>query len=221
VLAQTAHQVEGLSLRLLLGQGQRVVGHSLFDRVPHLRRRPEESVRRHRSPDSLVRTTEVVGLYEERDPALAILEIRKDRPREKFLPQRLPEALDLSQRLRMVRPALDVTDALTMELRLEIGVPAPRHVLPSLVRQHLTRRPVLCNPPRQRFQHQGSALVMRHYQGNEVPRVVVHEGGHVQPLMPPQEKREDVRLPELVRFRALESMLGWTWLGRRLLYRLQ
>jgi hypothetical protein len=166
-------------------------------------------------------SAEVVGLDEERDAALAILEVRKDRPREKLFPQRLPESLDLSQGLRMVRPALDVTDALTMKLRLEIGVTAPRDVLAPLVRQHLSRSAVLRNPPRQRLQDQRRPLVMRHHQRHEVPRVVVHESGHVKTLMPPQEKREDVRLPELVRLRSLESVLGRTRLGHRLLYCLQ
>jgi hypothetical protein len=168
-----------------------------------------------------VRTPEVVGLHEERDPTLAILEVGKDRPREKLLPQRLPETLDLPQRLGMVRPALDVPDPLAAQLLLEVRVPAPGHVLAPLVRQHLARRPVLGNPPRQRLQYQRRALVVRHHQGHQVPRVVVHEGGHVQTLMPPQEKREDVRLPELIRLRALESMLGRTRLGHCLGYFLQ
>jgi hypothetical protein len=220
-LAQAAHQVEGLALRSLLGQGQRVVGHALFDGRPHLRRRPEEAIRRHRTPDPLVRTPEVVGLHEERDPPLAILEVGKDRAREKFLPQRLPEALDLAQRLRMVRPALDVTDALTTQLLLEVGVPAPGHVLTSLIRQHLPRRAVLGDAARQRLQDQRRPLVMRHHQGHQVARVVVHEGRHVQPLLPSQQKREDVRLPKLVRFGTLESVLGWTRLGQSLGYALQ
>jgi hypothetical protein len=130
------------------------VGHPLFDGRPHLRRRPEETVRRHRPSDPLVRTPEVVGLHEECDPALAILEVRKDRPRQKLLPQRLPETLDLPQRLGMVWPALDVPDALTPQLLLEVRVPTPRHVLPSLIRQYLTWRTVLRDPSRQRFQNQ-------------------------------------------------------------------
>jgi hypothetical protein len=164
---------------------------------------------------------EVVGLDEERHTALAVLKVRKDRPREKFLPQRLPKTLDLPQGLRMVRPALDVTDALTMKLGLEIGVSAPGNVLAPLIRQHLSRSAVLRNPPRQRLQDQRRSLVMRHYQRHKVPRVVVHEGGHVKTLMPAQEKREDVRLPELVRLRSLESVLGRTRLGHWLSYRLQ
>ena len=168
-----------------------------------------------------MRAPEVVGLDEESDPPLAIVEIREDRPREKFLPQRLPEALDLAQRLRVVRPALDVPDALPAQLLLEIGVPAPRHVLPSLVGQDLARRAVLRDPARQRLQHQRRALVMRHHQRHQEARVVVHEGRHVQAVVTAQQKREDVRLPELVRLRPLEAVLGRTRLGHRLRYCLQ
>jgi hypothetical protein len=221
VRAQTAHQIEGLSLRPLPGQGQRVVGHALLDGRPHLRRRPEETIRRHRATNALVRAAEVVGLDKQRDPTLAVVEVRKHRPREKLLPQRLPESLDLSQGLRVVRAALDVTDTLAMELGLEVGVPTPGDVLASLIRQDLTWSAVLGNPTSQSFKHERRTLVMRHHQRHEVPRVVVHEGGHVQTLVPPQKKREDVRLPELIRLRALESILGWTRLGRGLLYRLQ
>jgi hypothetical protein len=197
------------------------VGHPLLDGVPDLRRGSEKPIRRHRPRDALMRAPEVVGLHEERNPSLAILEVREDRPRQKLFPQRLPETLDLPQRLRMVGTALDVANALTPELPLEIGVPAPRHVLPSLVGQDLARRAVLRNAPRQRLQHQRRPLVMRQNQRHQVPRVVVHEGRHVQALMPSQQKREDVRLPELVRLRALETMLGRTRLGHRLRYRFQ
>ena len=218
MLTQTAHEVEGLSLRLLLRQRKRVVRHSLLDRLPHLRRGTEESIRRHRTPDPLVRTPEVVGLDEEGDAALAIVEVREDRPREKLLPQGLPEALDLAQGLRVVRPALDVPDALTAQLLLEVGVATPRHVLTPLVREDLPWRAVLRDPSRQRFQHQGRPLVVRQHQRHKVARVVVHEGRHVEAVMPPEEKRENVRLPELIRLRAFEAVLEWTRLGRSLGY---
>jgi hypothetical protein len=197
------------------------VGHSLFDRRSHLRRGPEEPVRGDGTSDPLVRTTEVVGLDEERDPPLAILEICEDGAREKFLPQRLPETLDLAQRLRMVRTALDVTNALTVQLRLEVRVATPGHVLPSLIGEDLTRRAIFRNAARQRFQDQRGTLVVRHHQRHEEARVVVHEGRHVKTMVTPQEKREDVRLPELVRLRTLESVRRRTWFGRRLRYCLQ
>jgi hypothetical protein len=113
-----------------------------------VRRGPEEAVRRYHPPDALVRSAEVVGLHEQTHATLAVLEIREDGPREQFVPQRLPEAFDLAQRLRVVRTALDVVDALPPQLRLEVGVAAPGSVLTTLVREHLARRPVLGNASR-------------------------------------------------------------------------
>jgi hypothetical protein len=78
VFAQTAHEIEGFPSRLFLGQGERVVRHSFFNGRTHLRRGPEESVRGDRTPDALMRPPEVVGLDEERNPPLAIVEIGKD-----------------------------------------------------------------------------------------------------------------------------------------------
>jgi hypothetical protein len=160
-----------------------------------------------------MRPAEVIGLDEERHPPLAVLEVRKHGAREKLVPERLPEALDLSERLRVVRPALDVMDALAPELALEVGRAPPSHVLPPLVREHLARRSVLRNAARQGLEHQRRALMMRDHKRHDVARVVVHEGGHVQALVTPQQEGEDVRLPELVRLRALEALLAWTWFG--------
>jgi hypothetical protein len=160
-----------------------------------------------------MRPPEVVGLHEERHPPLAVLEVGKHRTREEFVPQRLPKALDLAQRLRMVGPALDVLDALALELPLEVRPPAPGHILAALVRQDLARRTVFGDPARQGFQNQRRALVVRHHQGHHVARVVVHEGRHVQPLVPTQQEGEDVRLPELIRLRALEALLARTRFG--------
>jgi hypothetical protein len=59
-----------------------------------------------------MRTTEVVRLHEEAHPTLAVLEVREHGPGKKLVPQRLPEPLGLAERLGVVRPALDVVDAL-------------------------------------------------------------------------------------------------------------
>jgi hypothetical protein len=64
----------------------------------------------------------------------------------------------------MVRTALDVTNALTVQFRLEIGVAPPGHVLPALVGEDLTRRAVLRDAARQRLQDKSRALVVRHHQ---------------------------------------------------------
>lgn len=115
-----------------------------------------------------MRTLEVVVLHEQPDTPLAVLEVGKHRAGEQLLPQRLPEALDLAAGLRMVRPALDVPDAMTLELGLELGGATPAGVLPPLVGQDLARRAVLGNTARQRLQHQAAALVMRQRQTHQI-----------------------------------------------------
>ena len=126
----------------------------MLDCGSHLRCRPEETIRRHRAPDPLVRATEVVRLHEETHASLAVLEVRENRPRQKLVPKRLPEALGLAQRLRVVRAALDVVDPLAAKLLLEVRLAAPGDVLTALIGQHLARRSVLRNPSRERLEHE-------------------------------------------------------------------
>ena len=114
----------------------------------------------------------------------------------------------------MVRPALDVLDAVAPQLRLELGRAAPRGVLPPLVREDLARRAVGGNTACERLQHQRAPLVMRHSQAHQVARVIVEERGDVDPLMAAQQEREQVRLPQLVGLGPLEAR--HTRLGPRL-----
>jgi hypothetical protein len=205
LIAQPPDQVEGLLRRPLEREPCGVLRHRVLHRRPHLRRQPEESIRGRQPFDALVRPLEVVAIDEEPQPTVTVRKIRKHRPRQKFLPQRLPEALDLPQRLRVLRTALDVLDALPSQLLRERRLSAPRHVLPPLVRQNLPRRPVLRDASVQRLHHQLRPLPVRQRVRHDEARVVVHERRQVEPLVPPQKKREDVRLPQLVRHRPLET----------------
>jgi hypothetical protein len=161
-----------------------------------------------------VRALEVVGVDEERQPAVAVGEVRKHRPAQKLLPERLPEALHLAQRLRMLRAALDVPDPLPAQLAFEVRLATPRGVLTPLVGQDLLRRPVRGDATCQRLHHQRRALMVRQRPRHDEARVVVHEGCQVQPLVASQQKREDVRLPHLIGGRAFEATR--TMLPRRI-----
>jgi hypothetical protein len=119
----------------------------------------------------------------------------------------------------MVRPALHMCDAVALKLGLELGRSAPGGVLPTLIGEDLPRRAVLCDPARERLQHQHASLVMRHRQAHQVTGVIVQERRHIDPLVPPQQEREQVRLPQLVRLGTLEvlhSLLAPYSLRRRL-----
>ena len=183
---------------------QRVRSHVALDRLPHLRTRSKEAVRRHLPLQRLVRPLEVVGLDEELQPPQAIGKVCKDRPRQKLLPQRLPEALHLAQRLRVLRAALHVRYALPPQLPTKLALPSPHRVLPPLVGQDLPRRPVRRDAPPQRLHHQIRLLVVRDRVAHDEPRVVVHEGRQVQPLVLAQQKLKNVALPQLVRLCPLE-----------------
>jgi hypothetical protein len=64
-------------------------------------------------------------------------------------------------------------DAVTLELRFELGRATPGGVLPALIGQDLSRCPVLGDPARERLEHQHASLVMRHRQAHQVTGVIV------------------------------------------------
>lgn len=105
----------------------------------------------------------------------------------------------------MVRTALDVCDPLPAQLRLELRRAAPGGVLPALIGEDLPWRAILGNATRQCLQHQRASLVMRQRQAHQVARVIVQEGRDIHPLVSAQQKREQVRLPQLVRLSTLEA----------------
>jgi hypothetical protein len=139
LVSELSGQVKRLHQRLLARQTQRVLGHLRLDRRSYGRGGSEEPVGRGEPCQCLVRPVEVVVLDEQVHPPLTVLEVGEHRAREQLLPQRLPEPLDLPAGLRMVRPALHVLDAVTLQFRLELGAAAPGRVLPALIGQDLSR----------------------------------------------------------------------------------
>lgn len=216
VLAESSNQVERGLRRLLAREPQGVRLHARFDRGTHLGRRTKEPVGRGEPAERLVRTLEVVVLQEQTDAPLTIVKVGKHRTRQPFLPQRLPEPLDLAAGLGVMRAAFDVVNALTPQLLLKAGHPAPRGVLPPLVGQYLPRRPVIGDRARQGFQHQLASLVMRHHQTHQVTGVIVEKRRYVNTLMPAQQEREQVRLPELIGLRPFKAPHRRRRIGPRL-----
>ena len=145
-------------------------------------------------------------LDKKRHAALAVLKVGEHRAREQLFPQRLPEPLDLAAGLRVMRTALHVHDAMALQLRLELGAPAPGGVLAPLIGQDLPRRSIVCDATGERLEHQHASLVMRHRKTHQVARVIVQERGNINALMAPQEERKEVRLPQLVRLGTFEVL---------------
>ena len=164
----------------------------------------EEPVRRAQPPDPLVRTAQVVVLHPQPNPLLRLLEAVELRPAQELAVDVLPEPLDLAQRHRMVRTRPQVPDLVLRQLMLEPRLAAPVGVLAAVVREHLPRHPVLARRPPVRLEHMLRRLAPVQAQPDDVPRVVVDVADQVR-VLPAQTEREDVRLPELVRRRALEE----------------
>jgi hypothetical protein len=144
-------------------------------------------------------------LHKERRPPLAIVEVREHGARQELLPHRLPEAFDLAAGLRMVRPALHVPDALAAQLLFKPRLPPPRGVLAPLVGEDLARRSVVGDPSRECLEHQRAPLVVRHHEAHEVARMVIQKRRHVHPLVPSQQEREQIRLPQLIGLGTLKA----------------
>jgi hypothetical protein len=216
LIAEATDEIKRLLWWLLLRHEQRVRGHLRLDRGAHVGRCAKESVGRYKTIEALVRPLEVVVLHVEREPTLTIREVGEDGLAQKLLPQRLPEALDLAERLRMLRPALHVRDSVAAEQMLEVGCTAPGGVLPSLVGQHLLGVSVLRDAAFDRLDDEIRLLVVRNRPRHEISRVVIHEGGDVQPLMAAELECKDVALPELIRLGSLEAAFGLVSRLRRL-----
>jgi hypothetical protein len=85
-VAEPAYQVEGFARGLLSGQAHGVVRNALLDRGPDLRSGAEESVRRHKPSQRLMRPLEVVCMNEKLDPSSTVGEVCKHCAREKLVP---------------------------------------------------------------------------------------------------------------------------------------
>ena len=176
LVAEAADQIERLLRGLLLRESQRVGGHLPLDSGAHLRRRTKETVGRDAAVDALMRALEIVVLDEELEPPQAVREIREDRLAKKFLPERFPEAFDLSKRLGMLRSALAVRDAATPKQLLKLRRSAPRRVLPPLVGQHFAWLAVLRDAALERIDHQARLLMMRHRPRHQVVGLIRSRG---------------------------------------------
>jgi hypothetical protein len=210
-IAESTDEVEGFARRLLARESHGVVGDRLFDRRADVRCSAEETIGGNEPVERLMRTLKVVGLDEESQPPIAIGVVGEDRAREKLVPERLPEALDFAERLRMLRAALDVTDAVLAKCALEVGLAAPRGVLATLVGQDLARLTPRGDASRERLHDELGALMMGERIRDDEPRVIVHERREVETLLTTEQEREDVRLPELIGLCALEA--AWRMLA--------
>jgi hypothetical protein len=205
LVSELTYNVEGLAQRLFEREPQGVCCDRALDLRADVCGCLEEAIRGHEPVERLMRPLEVVVGQVVHEPLLRIDGVREDRTSEKLVPQRLPEALDLAECLRMLRPTADVMNAHPPQCLFELGLAAPHRVLPPVVGQHLDWLSVARDAVLEGLHHEGRPLVMRECVSHDEAAVVVHEHAHVQSLCPSQPKREDVRLPQLIRRRPLEA----------------
>jgi hypothetical protein len=143
LLAQAPHHVEGALRFPAEGELQGVLLDAPLDHSPEFLGDPEEAIGRAEAIQALVRAPMVVILHPEADPLAGRFEAVELGPLEELLPDRLPEALDLPQRLGMMRAATDVMYLVPLQLHLEPGLAAPRGILPAVIGQLFLRNPGL------------------------------------------------------------------------------
>ena len=125
------------------------------------------------------------------------LEAFKLSPREELRPDRLPEPLDLAQSHGMMRPALEVRDAVFFELGFEAGRAAPGGVLAAIVGEHLLGRVILAHGGAENLQDVFGGLAAEEVGADQEPGIIVHEADQVG-IAAAQPEGEDVGLPHLV-----------------------
>lgn len=116
---------------------------------------------------------------------------------QEFLPDRLPEPLDLAERHRVVRSAADVVHPVLLQLHLEAGATPPAHILPAVVGEHLLRGPVLRGRRAVRVEHVLAGLAAEQVEPDQIAGVIVDEPDQVG-VLAAEPEGEDVRLPHLV-----------------------
>jgi hypothetical protein len=175
LIAELPDDVKRLAGRLLERESECVGRDRTLDLGTDVRRGFEETIRGDEPVQRLVRALKVVVRQVVHEPLLRVDRVRKHGAAEKLVPQRLPEALDLAERLRVLRPTADVVNAQPRQQLFEFGLAAPHRVLPAIVGQHLRRLTIRANPVLEGLHHQRRLLVMRERVPDDVPAVVVHD----------------------------------------------
>jgi hypothetical protein len=177
---------------------KKVVLDALLDGLAKLGLDLKIPVCRAQSADPLVRPLVVVILHPLPYPLLGILKTSELRTAQKLLEYRLPEPLDFAQRHRVVRLRFDVPDTVLLHLSLKPAGSSPRRVLPSVVRQHLLRRVILCYRSPVHLDHVLTSLAPEQIQARNIPGIIVDIPDQ-KSIPPSQPEGKYVRLPELVR----------------------
>jgi len=179
------------------GQLQQVLLDAAFDGLAQLRLDLKEAIGRTQAFNALVGALMVVMLDPEFDPFPGRLEGIELGAHQKVLPDGRPEAFDLAQRHRMLRPRLEVRDPILLQLGFETAGAPPGGVLAAVVGEHLLGRLKLARRHAIDFDHRRRRGTAEQIRPHNEARVIIHEGDEVG-ILSAQPEGEDVRLPHLI-----------------------
>ena len=191
-----ADHVEGRLGLAAQGQLQQVFLDAHFDGFAQLSSDFEEAVRRAKTFDALVWPLVVIVFDPEPDPFPGRLETLELGAGEELLPDAFPEALDLAQGHRVVRPGLEVVRPVLLHLGLEPRGAAPVDVLSTIVGEHLFGRLVLGGRNPKHLQHIVGRMAAEQIGPDDESGVIVHEANEVR-VTASQSEGEDIGLPHL------------------------
>ena len=194
---QAADHVEGSLGLAAQGHLQQVFLDAGLDGFAQFAGDLKEAVRRTKTFDALVGPLVVVIFDPEPDPLPGRFETFELRPGQELLPDRLPEALDLAERHRVMGPGFEMSDAALLEFRLEAGRAPPAGVLPAVVGEHLLGRVVFAHGHPEDLQHVLGGLAAKDIRPHQIPGVIIQEADQIG-IAAAQPKGEDIRLPHLV-----------------------
>jgi hypothetical protein len=177
------------------GEFEEVVLHAGFERLAQLRLDLEEAVGGAHALDALMRALVVVILDPELDALAGGLEGVELRAHEEVLPDGGPEALDLAERHRVMRPGLEVRHTILLELGLEPAGAAPGGVLAAVVGEHLLGRLILADGHAIHLDDRRRRGTAEQIRPDDEPRVIIQEGDEVG-VTAAEPEGEDVRLPQ-------------------------
>jgi hypothetical protein len=166
----------------------------------------KEAVGRTEPFDPLMRALVVVISDPKFDPFTRLLKTVELRARQKLLPDTLPEALDLTQGHGMMRPALDMNDAILAQLRFETRGAAPAGVLRPIIGEHLLRRLILAHGHTIDFDGGLSGGTAKEIRAGDVTRIIIQESDEIS-VTAAKPESENITLPKLIRRRPLKE----TW----------
>ena len=147
--------------------------------------------------NALMRSLVVVVFDPEFDPlagGVKAVELGAD---QEVLPDRGPEAFDLAEGHGMLRPRLEMRDAILLEFSLEPADAAPGGVLAAVVGEHLLGWLELTDGDAVHFDHCRRRGTAEQIGADDEPRVIIHEGDEVG-VTATEPEGEDVGLPHLI-----------------------